>query len=117
MHGPVAAVGPDVPAVLVTPPESDQPRCSSVPDLRRRGAPVLLVGPDEVPPVYLRSGSRPRPSCRLADPAPRVVPGQLLARRVAELRGVDVVNGPATCPRSPSPVEQRLGILPGCAWD
>jgi glucosamine--fructose-6-phosphate aminotransferase (isomerizing) len=79
MHGPVAAVGPDVPALLVTP---DEPATASVleaePELRRRGAPVVLLGRDGPElPGWLT-------------PVTAVVPGQLLAWRTAELRGVDV---------------------------
>jgi glucosamine--fructose-6-phosphate aminotransferase (isomerizing) len=94
LHGPVAAVGAQVPAVLVAPPE---PASASVletaPDLRRRGAPVLVVGRagDPLPDGCGRVGL---PST--ADlpgwltPVTAVLPAQLVARRAAGLRGVDV---------------------------
>ena len=81
MHGPVAAVGRDVPALLVAP---DEPATASVlealPELERRGAPVVVLGRDgPALPDWLT-------------PLAAIVPGQLLAWRVAEMRGVDVDN-------------------------
>jgi glucosamine--fructose-6-phosphate aminotransferase (isomerizing) len=95
MHGPVAAVGPDVPVLVIAP---DEPASASalavVGELRRRGAPVVLLGDAALAP--------PVEGCRLvrlpADaslppwltPLTAVLPGQLLAWRLAEARGVDV---------------------------
>ena len=81
MHGPVAAVGRDVPALLVG---RDEPATASVlealPELERRGAPVVVLGRDgPALPDWLT-------------PLAAIVPGQLLAWRVAEMRGVDVDN-------------------------
>ena len=81
MHGPVAAVWRDVPALLVAP---DEPATASVlealPELERRGAPVVVLGRDgPALPDWLT-------------PLAAIVPGQLLAWRVAEMRGVDVDN-------------------------
>ena len=81
MHGPVAAVGRDVPALHVAP---DEPATASVlealPELERRGAPVVVLGRDgPALPDWLT-------------PLAAIVPGQLLAWRVAEMRGVDVDN-------------------------
>jgi glucosamine--fructose-6-phosphate aminotransferase (isomerizing) len=94
MHGPVAAVGPETPVVLLAP---DEPASASVldvlPEVRRRGAPVLVLGshgrarPD---------GSRVVELPAAADlpgwltPLTTTVAGQLLAWRTAERRGVDV---------------------------
>jgi glucosamine--fructose-6-phosphate aminotransferase (isomerizing) len=93
LHGPVAAVGPDVPVLAIAP---DEPATASVLDaareVARRGAPVVTVGPGTVAdldavPVVLPSGAHLAP---WLTPLSAVVPAQLLAERVAELRGVDV---------------------------
>jgi glucosamine--fructose-6-phosphate aminotransferase (isomerizing) len=91
MHGPVAAVGPLVPALLVAPGE---PASASVleaaPELRRRGAPLVLLGGPELPGA--RTLGLP-PEAELPGwltPLTGVVLGQLLAWRTAERRGVDV---------------------------
>ena len=100
MHGPIGAVGPDVPVVLVAPTE---PGTASVleiaPEAARRGAPLVVVGP-ETAVVEARSAGAGRAlgvvTAAEADlppwltPVTAVVPGQLLARSIAELRGVDV---------------------------
>jgi glutamine---fructose-6-phosphate transaminase (isomerizing) len=96
MHGPVAAVGPTTPAVLIAP---DEPATASVldvlPELRRRGAPVVSVG-DE---AAARSAGEGVTWVALPEdaavpgwltPLPATVAGQLLAWRTAVLRGVDV---------------------------
>ena len=95
LHGPVAAVGPEVPAVLIAPQE---PASSSVleivAELRRRGTPIMIVCPTDQPPAdegVGRLGLPPR--ARLEDwltPLVAVVPGQLVAHALAERRGVDV---------------------------
>ncbi len=112
LHGPVAAVGPDVPVVLVAP---DEPASASVrellPELRRRGAPVVVLGDASARAALESSGRRPgegvgegedESAALLVElpaeaalpgwltPLTAVVAGQQLARRVAELRGVDV---------------------------
>lgn len=78
LHGPVAAVGPRTPVVLLP---GAGPAASGVldlvPELERRGAPVVRL------PV----------GAGVADwlePVVGVVPGQLLAWRTAERRGVEV---------------------------
>jgi glutamine---fructose-6-phosphate transaminase (isomerizing) len=95
LHGPIGAVGPEVPVVLVAP---DEPASASVLEVaaeaQRRGAPVVLIGPDGTSvegPVAATVGL-PGASA-VADwltPVVAVVPGQLLARTVAEVRGIDV---------------------------
>lgn len=94
LHGPVAAVGPEVPALLVAPRE---PASSSVLDivaeLRRRGAPVMVVCLTDQPLVDGVSLLGLPPKATLAEwltPLVAAIPGQLVAHALAELRGVDV---------------------------
>jgi glucosamine--fructose-6-phosphate aminotransferase (isomerizing) len=89
LHGPVAALGPDVPVLAIAP---DEPASAGVLDLAReaagRGSPVLVLGPEGVgDPIVLPAGAGTAP---WLTPLPAVVPAQLLAQRVAEERGVDV---------------------------
>jgi glucosamine--fructose-6-phosphate aminotransferase (isomerizing) len=93
LHGPVAAIGPDVPVLAVVP---EEPATTSVHEVARevarRGAPVVTIGPGHVAgldavPVLLPPGARVAP---WLTPLPAVVPAQLLAQLVAERRGVDV---------------------------
>lgn len=91
MHGPVGAVGPEVAAVLVAPTEAASASVlEALPELRRRGAPVVVLGDR---PHEDTVGVTLPESAAVADwltPVTAVVPGQLLAWRTAELRGVDV---------------------------
>jgi glucosamine--fructose-6-phosphate aminotransferase (isomerizing) len=100
MHGPVGAVGPDVPVILVAP---DEPATGSVLEIAaeaaRREAPVVVVGHEAVVATARSAGSVDAvgvvipDEARVADwltPLTAVVPGQLVARAVAERRGVDV---------------------------
>ena len=89
LHGPVAALGPDVPVLAVAP---DEPASEGVLELAReaagRGSPVLVLGPQGVgDPIVLPSAADTAP---WLTPLTAVVPAQLLAQRVAEARGVDV---------------------------
>ena len=95
LHGPIGAVGPEVPVVLVAPAE---PASASVLEVaaeaQRRGAPVVLIGPEgtSVDGPVAATVALPTASA-VADwltPVVAVVPGQLLARTVAEVRGIDV---------------------------
>jgi glucosamine--fructose-6-phosphate aminotransferase (isomerizing) len=94
LHGPVAAVGPDVPAVLLAPAE---PATASVlevaEELLRRGAPVVVVAPDgaELPDGVVHVGL-PADAALPAwlSPLSTVVAGQLLGLALAQARGVDV---------------------------
>jgi glucosamine--fructose-6-phosphate aminotransferase (isomerizing) len=93
LHGPIAAVGPDVPVLALTP---DEPATASVievcVEVARRGAPVVTIGPTAVSGLDAVSVLLP-PQARVAawlTPLPVVVPAQLLAQRVAEARGIDV---------------------------
>ena len=97
LHGPVAAVGPDVPTLLCTP---DEPASASVrqiiPELRRRGAAIVLVGTSSADPAADEPGLSELGlplEARLVDwltPLTTAVPGQLVARRLAGLKGYDV---------------------------
>ena len=89
LHGPVAALGPDVPVLAVAP---DEPASEGVLELAReaagRGSPVLVLGPQGVgDPIVLPSAADTAP---WLTPLTAVLPAQLLAQLVAEARGVDV---------------------------
>jgi glucosamine--fructose-6-phosphate aminotransferase (isomerizing) len=94
MHGPVAALGPDVPVLALAP---DEPASASVLDLAReadrRESPVILVGPErmvaDAPGATVVLPAAADVAAWLT-PVPSVIPAQLLAQRVAEARGVDV---------------------------
>ena len=84
-HGPIALAGPKLPAIVVSPPgtatEADLAALAA--ELRRRGSPVLLIGP-------AGRGSLPVPRLpELLSPIVAVVPGQLLAFHAARARGLD----------------------------
>jgi len=84
-HGPIALAGPKLPAIVVSPPgtatEADLAELAS--ELRRRGSPVLLVGPPG-------RGALPVPRLpELLSPIVAIVPGQLLALHAARARGLD----------------------------
>ncbi|MBW0101076.1 SIS domain-containing protein [Pseudonocardia sp. KRD291] len=83
-HGPIAAVGPDTPVLLVAP---DEPASASVrdlvPALRERGAPVVVLGPGADLPV-------PAEVPGWLSPLVCAVPAQALAWQLAVTRGVDI---------------------------
>lgn len=95
LHGPIGAVGPDVPVLLVAP---DEPASATVlevaPEAQQRSAPVVLIGSRDVSVDGQVASTVALPAA--ADvaswltPLTAVVPGQLLARAVAEARGVEV---------------------------
>jgi glutamine---fructose-6-phosphate transaminase (isomerizing) len=94
LHGPVGAVGPEVPVLLVAP---DDPATASVldlvPELNRRGAAVhLLALPEGTAPPAGVDTVVPGPAGvpTWLSPVVAVVPGQLVARSLAVGRGVDV---------------------------
>ncbi|GAB2456057.1 SIS domain-containing protein [Jatrophihabitans fulvus] len=88
-HGPIGAVGPEVPVLLVAPDEAASASVLElVPDLRARGSAVHVIGTavdEAVTSVPSPNGVPPWLS-----PVVAVVPGQLVARALAESRGVDV---------------------------
>jgi glucosamine--fructose-6-phosphate aminotransferase (isomerizing) len=86
MHGPVAAVTPDWPVVAVAP--SGPARASmqdAIDALAARGARLYVIGDDPNAALPLLPGVP-----EWLSPLTAVVPGQLLAKRIAELRGVDI---------------------------
>ena len=86
MHGPVAAVTPDWPVVAVAP--SGPARASmqdAIDALVARGARLYVIGDDPNVALPLLPGVP-----EWLSPLTAVVPGQLLAKRIAELRGVDI---------------------------
>jgi len=86
MHGPVAAVTPDWPVVAVAP--SGPARASmqdAIDALASRGARLYVIGDDRSAALPLLPGVP-----EWLSPLTAVVPGQLLAKRIAELRGVDI---------------------------
>lgn len=91
LHGPIAAVAPDTPAILVAPAE---PSAASVhglvPRLRARDVDVLALTESEELLAEASAGVRlaPAPAAWLT-PVTAVVHGQVLAHRLAGLRGLD----------------------------
>lgn len=84
-HGPIALAGPGLPAIVVSPPGSaiDADLLALAEELRRRGSPVLPIGP-------AGRGALPVPRLpELLSPIVSVVPGQLLAFHAARARGLD----------------------------
>lgn len=91
LHGPIAALGPDTPAVLVAP---DEPSLDSVrgvaPRLVERGVELVVLSRDtdllERASTPVRLTAAPTP---WLTPLTAVVPGQVLAHRLARLRDLD----------------------------
>lgn len=95
LHGPVGAVRADVPAVLIAPSEPATASVLEVAEpLAQRGAPLVVVSDPgtRLPQVPATEVALPSAASVAAwvTPIVTVIPGQLLARRLAELRGVDV---------------------------
>jgi glucosamine--fructose-6-phosphate aminotransferase (isomerizing) len=95
LHGPVGAVGPEVPLLLVAPDEAaSSDVLALVPDLVGRGAAVhvLASAADGVAPAdgVATVVAIPADVPPWLSPVVAVVPGQLVARALAESRGVDV---------------------------
>jgi glucosamine--fructose-6-phosphate aminotransferase (isomerizing) len=96
MHGPVAAVAKGWPVIALAPTgpafESMQ---TTIEDLAARGARMLVVSDA---PTVLASAETPLPLVRAVpewlSPLLTVIPGQLAALRLAELRGGDVDRPP-----------------------
>ena len=92
MHGPIAAVQPGWPVVLVAPSGPARPSVEdTVRPLRERGARLLAVS--DVAAV-LRRAQTPLPLVprvpEWLSPLTAVIPGQVTAMRLARLRGLDV---------------------------
>jgi glutamine---fructose-6-phosphate transaminase (isomerizing) len=92
LHGPIAALGADRPVVLIAPsgPALASLR-AAVPKLRERGAPIVAITDDA---DALAEADTPLPLARTVpewlSPLVTVVPGQVIALRLATLRGGDV---------------------------
>jgi glucosamine--fructose-6-phosphate aminotransferase (isomerizing) len=92
MHGPIAAISPGWPVVLVAPSGPARPSVEEVVlPLRERGARLLAVS--DVEAVLRRAQTKlplvPRVPEWLS-PLTAVIPGQLTALRLAQLRGLDL---------------------------
>jgi len=92
MHGPIAAIRPGWPVIVVAPTGPARPSVEGlVLPLRERGARIIAVS--DVEAVLRRAQTRlplvPRVPEWLS-PLTAVVPGQLTALRLARLRGLDV---------------------------
>jgi glucosamine--fructose-6-phosphate aminotransferase (isomerizing) len=92
MHGPIAAIRPGWPVIVVAPTGPARPSVEDVVlPLRERGARIIAVS--DVAAVLRRAQTRlplvPRVPEWLS-PLTAVVPGQLTALRLAQLRGLDV---------------------------
>ena len=94
MHGPIAAIQPRWPAIVVAPSGPAQPSVEEiVPPLLERGARVIGVSDSEsvLADAHTRLPLVPDIPEWLS-PLTAVIPGQVTAMRLAELRGLDVDN-------------------------
>jgi glucosamine--fructose-6-phosphate aminotransferase (isomerizing) len=86
MHGPIAAIAPGWPVIALAPPGPALESMQTVIDgLAARGARVLVIGAGDEAALHLVPGVP-----EWLSPLVTVIPGQLLALRLAELRGGDV---------------------------
>jgi glucosamine--fructose-6-phosphate aminotransferase (isomerizing) len=92
MHGPIAAIQPGWPVIVVAPTGPARPSVEElVVPLKERGARVIAVS--DVSAVLRRADTRlplvPRVPEWLS-PLTAVIPGQITAMRLAQLRGLDI---------------------------
>jgi glucosamine--fructose-6-phosphate aminotransferase (isomerizing) len=92
MHGPIAAIQPGWPVLVVAPTGPARPSVEELgPPLRERGARVIAVS--DVDALLRRAHTKlplvPRVPEWLS-PLTAVIPGQLTALRLAQLRGLDI---------------------------
>jgi glucosamine--fructose-6-phosphate aminotransferase (isomerizing) len=92
LHGPIAALAPGRPAIVVGPSgRALESLRESVPRVRERGAPVIAISDDD---ALLAVADTPLPLARTTpewlSPLLTVIPGQVAALRLATLRGGDV---------------------------
>jgi glutamine---fructose-6-phosphate transaminase (isomerizing) len=86
MHGPIAAIAPDWPVIAVAPPGPALASMeTAIAGLAARGARMLVIGEDNDAALRLVPGVP-----EWLSPLVTVIPGQLVALRLAELRGGDV---------------------------
>ncbi len=92
MHGPIAAIQPEWPAVLVAPSGPARPSVEEiVPPLRTRGARLIAIS--DVHAVLRRAQTRlplVKGVPEWLSPLSAVVPGQVTALRLTRLRGLDL---------------------------
>src|SRR5438067_3107773 len=92
MHGPIAAIRPGWPVVIVAPTGPARPSVEDlVLPLRERGARIIAVS--DVSAVLRRAQTRLPLVARVPEwlsPLTAVIPGQLTALRLAQLRGLDI---------------------------
>jgi glucosamine--fructose-6-phosphate aminotransferase (isomerizing) len=92
MHGPIAAIQPEWPVVVVAPSGPARPSVEEiVPPLRARGARLLAVS--DVRAVLRRAQTKLELAPGVPEwlsPLTAVVPGQVTAMRLAGLRGLDL---------------------------
>ncbi len=94
MHGPIAAIQPRWPAIVVAPSGPAQPSVEEIlPPLLERGARVIGVSDSEsvLADAHTRLPLVPDVPEWLS-PLTAVIPGQVTAMRLAELRGLDIDN-------------------------
>ena len=86
MHGPVAAIRPGWPVVAVAPSGPAQASMrEAIAAVSARGAHLIVIADDPEAQFKLVTGVP-----EWLSPLTAVIPGQLMARRIAELRGVDI---------------------------
>jgi glutamine---fructose-6-phosphate transaminase (isomerizing) len=92
MHGPIAAIRPGWPVIVVAPTGPARPSVEGlVLPLRERGARIIAVS--DVDAVLRRAQTRLPLVARVPEwlsPLTAVIPGQVTAMRLAQLRGLDV---------------------------
>jgi len=96
LHGPIAAIRPGWPVIAIGPTGPAQQSIADVlPPLEERGARLLVVS--DVPELLARAHT-PLPLVsgvpEWLSPLTAVIPGQVTAMRLAELRGLDVDSPP-----------------------
>ena len=92
MHGPIAAIRPGWPVVLVAPTgPAHESVAQTLPALEERGARLLVVSDVE---ALLERAHTPLPLVagvpEWLSPLIAAIPGQVTAMRLAQLRGIDI---------------------------
>ena len=90
LHGPIAMVERNFPVVLFMPPG---PTFRDLSQLTRRlrslGADTLAITSAEAKSPAARAISVPGPIPEIYSPIPYIIPGQILAAHLAEMKGID----------------------------